>query len=187
MQSEGRKTKLKSVLCKNIFAKEKKGCFFALSVYLIFMVLALAVSYFVFAAICAFMLARELYETVKLCRSSLYLTYDLVKTAKGRRRGGRRSPKQEYVFDFGEGGKYIIAETIGTIKLSLSPDDEKDPDKVALTYFEECEEFYLLVAEYKGKKKILQIFSLREYELSPKGFEEKDGRYFIANKSEEQE
>ncbi len=187
MQSEGRKSKVTKPLCENIFAEEKKKYFFALAVYLIFAVFGLAVPYFVWAAICAFMLARELYKTVKFCRSSLYLTYDLVKTAKGRVKGGRRGSKQEYVFDFGEGGKYSISETIGTIKLSFDGDEEKDPDKVALTYFEECEEFYLLVSEYKGKKKILKIFSLREYELKTAGFEEKDGRYFIIKKSEETE
>ncbi len=179
MQSDNLKNKITKLLCENIYEQRKKSHFSALAIYVIFIVFAIAVSYFIFAGICAFMLASELYKLIKLYRSSLYITYDLVKTAKGKLQHRGRGSRKAYVFDFGDGGKYIIPDTIATLKLSFDRADEKDPDKVALTYFEESEEFYLLVAEYKNKKKILQIFSLREFELKPADFEEKDGHYIV--------
>ncbi len=108
---------------------------------------------------------RILYSNYRLSKSYIYFETDTVADVKISRRIKYIGAEKIYTFDFGSNGIFKVTKSEALFSFTIRQNEFGRASDDALDHFDVAQEFHLMIAEYKGKKEILQIFSSSSYEL----------------------
>ncbi len=188
MKDRSDRVQLNQVYCEKILKYQRNEKIFLIIVFAIICGICFCFEKFkffesvVFFAIgIAFLLSDAVLYHYKLNHSKIYLEIDTIQAVKKGwfcKNGG--SYYRVFYAHFSNNGKYKIRKslTLSGLKINVNQ-DIANINRDVLNHLEEGYRFYLLIAERKNKKKILQIFSLASFGIETDAFEEQDGRYIV--------
>ena len=111
-----------------------------------------------------------------------YIEEDVVVGFKKRFRLRRHGAENRYIYTFNKHGKHIISLSINpTIEIPLHKKrniSRLSIDRLSAESCFEGDNFYLLICDEGHKKKIVQSFYRRHFELQREDFDYLDGKYY---------